>query len=75
MKTKGVFDMKKTTLLQICLLLVVTLSLCFGAFAAGKTGALEDTVVVTATTGSDLSWAEAVSPILKSTLKRSTANK
>ncbi len=61
--------MKKATLLGIGLLLVVAFSLCFGTFAAGKTGALEDTLVVTATTGSDLSWAEAVAPNFEKFIK------
>ncbi len=61
--------MKKATLLRLGLVLIVVFSLCSGAFAVSKTGALEDTVVVTATTGADLTWAEAVAPRFEKYIK------
>lgn len=61
--------MKKGKVLLIGLLLVTVSSLFSGVFAAKKIGALEDTVVVTATTGCDLSWAEAVAPRFEQYIK------
>ena len=61
--------MKKARILLIALLLVTVSSLFSGVFAAKKTGDMEDTLVVTATTGVDLTWAEAVAPRFEQYIK------